>query len=185
MPVPQSYDPLPGSLERSGSDASTLLQRTKSGDSRQSVRRLPHEPGTQPESFHEDTPKDPSSFNEHETPSQGTVETSSLLSKSSGSYPGDITYDEDEGKRSMDHDSHNVDIRGLAMLSHMSFYLLWSLLGLLTGVGLMTINNIGSDVSSPIFIFHFDDPSYMVYRPERYGITTTIVLLRNSYKNDS
>lgn len=151
VPVPQSYDALPSSPERSGSDASTLLQRTKSEDSRHSVRALSHEPGTQHHSFHEGVPKDPSYFNQHEAPSQGTEETSSLLSKSSGSCPGDIPYEEDGAKNAKDHDSHDVDIRGLALLSHQSFYLLWLLLGLLTGIGLMTINNIGSDVIFPIF----------------------------------
>ena len=95
----------------------------------------------QPESIksHEDASKEPSSLKQHEAPSMGTEETSSLLSKSSGSYPGDVTYEEDEAKGATEHDSHNVDIRGLALLSHMRFYLLWLLLGLLTGIGLMTI----------------------------------------------
>lgn len=92
-----------------------------------------------PIKFHEDAPKDPSSFTQHEALSQGTEETASLLSKSSGSSPDDILFDEDEAKQATDHDSHNLDIRGLAMLSHVKFYLLWLLLGLLTGVGLMTI----------------------------------------------
>ena len=141
VPISQSYDPLPSSLERSGSDASTLLQRSKSQDSRHSVRRLSHEPGMQPEfiKFRADASKEPSRFNQHEAPSNGTEETSSLLSKSSGSCPGDVPYGGDEVKRTTDHDSRNVDIRGLALLSHMNFYLLWSLLGLLTGIGLMTI----------------------------------------------
>lgn len=161
VPIPQSYDPLPSSLERTGSDASTLLQRTKSEDSRHSVRHLPHEPGMQPESikFHEDAPKDFLSFNQHEALNQRTEETSSLLSKSSGSCPGDIPYEEDEAKSAKDHDLHAVDIRHLALLSHMKFYLLWLLLGLLTGIGLMTINNIGSDVSVPFFPFCFLYPS--------------------------
>lgn len=141
VPIPQSYDPLPGSLERSGSNTSTIIQQTKSGDSRHSIRRSSHEPGMQPESikFREDAPKHHSNFNEHEAPSQGTEDTSSLLSKSSGTFPGDIPYEEDEAKNAMDHDSHDVDIRGVALLLHMRFYLLWILLGLLTGIGLMTI----------------------------------------------
>lgn len=77
-------------------------------------------------------PEDPSSFNQLET------EESSLLSKSSGSCPGDASYEEDKTKNATNHDSHGVDIRGLALLSHMRFYLLWGNLGLLTGLGLMT-----------------------------------------------
>ena len=148
VPIPQSYDPLPGS-ERSGSDTTTLLERSKSEDGRDSVRRLSREPGMQPDpiKFHEDVSKEPSNFNHHSTPSQDAEEASSLLSKSSGSYPDDVLYRADEAKGTVDHDSHKIDIRGLALLSHMKFYLLWSLLGLLTGIGLMTINNIGSDVN--------------------------------------
>ena len=89
--------------------------------------------------FRADASKEPSRLNQHEAPSNGTEETSSLLSKSSGSCPGDVPYDGHEVKGATDHDSRNVDIRGLALLSHMKFYLLWSLLGLLTGIGLMTI----------------------------------------------
>ncbi|KAF6220614.1 hypothetical protein HO133_003047 [Letharia lupina] len=101
VPVPQSYDPLPGSLERSGSDASTLLQRSKSEDSRHIVRHLSHEP----------------------------------------------------------------DIRGLAMLSHTKFYLLWVLMGLLTGLGIMTINNIGSDARA--LWHHYDDSASSEFVQER------------------
>ena len=50
-----------------------------------------------------------------------------------------MPFDEDGAKGATDHDSHKIDIRGLALLSHQKFYLLWSLLGLLTGIGLMTI----------------------------------------------
>lgn len=176
VPIPQSYDTLPGSLERSGSDASNLLQRTKSGDSRHSIRDLSHEPGMQPE--------DPLSFTQHEAPSQGTEESSSLLSKSSGSCPGDMLCEEDKAKNAMDHDSHDVDVRGLALLSHTKYFFLWGQLGLLTGLGLMTINNLGGDVRflkmSSLF-----NPPHPFYRPVHYGTITTTVPPQNSYKNDN
>ena len=148
VPTRQSHDPLPGLRGRSGSDAPTLLQSTKSKDSRYSVNRLSHESGMQTESitFHKDTSEEPSNFNQLEAPNQGIEETSSLLSNSSGSYPGDVPCGEEYVNFTTDQDSHRIDVRGLALLSHMRFYLLWTLLGLLTGIGLMTINNIGSDV---------------------------------------
>lgn len=141
VPHTSTYSPLK-TEDRSGSDSSTLLKRARSRDSRYSAGRLSQdEPGTQPEgiSFHDDTPKDLTEFNEPEGPKQGAEETSSLLSKSSGSGPGDIPYQEPTAKNKTDHDSHHVDIRGLALLSKMKFYQLWSMMGLLTGVGLMTI----------------------------------------------
>jgi hypothetical protein len=67
-------------------------------------------------------------------------ETSSLLSNDSA--PGDVSLLE-EGHLH----SHGADITGLALLPTLDFWLLFILLGILTGVGLMTINNIGNDVS--------------------------------------
>ena len=102
---------------------------------------MSHEPGRQIESiqYNEDPPKGLSSLSEPESLYRNIEETSSLLSKSSGSAPGDIPYPEENAKAGADHDSHQVDIRGLAMLSTVKFYQLWSMLGLLTGIGLMTI----------------------------------------------
>ena len=100
---------------------------------------MSHEPGTQPEtiSYGDDTPKDPTVFSEPEGPNGGTEETSSLLSKSSG--PGDVPYQNGNAGPETNRDSHHADIRGLALLSRMKFYQLWLMMGLLTGIGLMTI----------------------------------------------
>lgn len=61
-------------------------------------------------------------------------ETSSLLSTTSSSSPGD----EPEEPIVKDH-AHRVDIRGYKMLREGEFWLQWAIMGLLTGVGLMTI----------------------------------------------
>ena len=65
-------------------------------------------------------------------------ETSSLMSKSSKSVPGDLeeNYERDEH---LTHDPHHMNIRGVALFSKVEFWQLWLMLGLLTGVGLMTI----------------------------------------------
>ncbi|KAF2401719.1 MFS general substrate transporter [Trichodelitschia bisporula] len=86
------------------------------------------------------------------TPDELADEVSSLLSGSSG--PGDIEADE-MLKRSGQHHSHRPDISGLQLLPKIDFWLLWSMLGILTGIGLMTINNIGSDTQA---LWYFDDP---------------------------
>ena len=118
------------SLEGSDSGSSTLLKRTKSQDERHQSQ----EPGTQHESTSLDTPSTgEATFKEPEEPRLGDTETSSLLSKSSG--PGDVEIIEDAG----DDDSRKIDIRGFALLSHVKFYMMWILLGLMTGIGLMTI----------------------------------------------
>jgi MFS family permease len=63
-----------------------------------------------------------------------TDETSSLMSKSSSSGPGDVI----EESNIKDH-SHRVDIRGIKMLPMLEFWQLFALMGILTGIGLMTI----------------------------------------------
>ena len=140
IPTTPPYAPIPKE-ERSGSDSSTLLKRTRSTDSKYSAGRLSHEPGTQPEtiSYGDDTPKDPTVFSEPGGPDGGTEETSSLLSKSTGSCPGDVEYQDGNAGPKTNRDSHHADIRGLALLSRMKFYQLWLMMGLLTGIGLMTI----------------------------------------------
>ena len=69
-------------------------------------------------------------------PDASTGETSSLMSHSSDPTEAD----EDRARSdSAAHNSHDIDVRGLAMFRHLEFYHLVLLLGMLTGVGLMTI----------------------------------------------
>lgn len=61
-------------------------------------------------------------------------ETSSLVSKNS-SLPGDVYV-----QQNIDMDrSHRVDIRGWALMRNLEFWQLFSIMGILAGVGLMTI----------------------------------------------
>lgn len=43
---------------------------------------------------------------------------------------------------------HPLDIRGIQLLPHPEFWLIFIMLGILTGIGLMTINNIGNDAQA-------------------------------------
>jgi hypothetical protein len=61
-------------------------------------------------------------------------ETSSLLSG-----PGDIVDPEDDAASLKSHRSHCLDVTGLSLLYKLEFWQLWIIMGLLTGVGLMTI----------------------------------------------
>lgn len=90
-----------------------------------------------------------------------STETSSLMSKTSSS-PGDI--DEDESNVDKDH-FHRIDIRGFQMLYTPEFWFQFALMGILTGIGLMTINNIGNNVTA--LWRHYDDsvsPGFVVKR---------------------
>lgn len=69
-----------------------------------------------------------------DAPEEQPSETSSLMSKSSSSCNEDL-----EGHHSHADHSYRTDIRGLNLLKHSQFYFLFSLMGLLTGIGLMTI----------------------------------------------
>jgi hypothetical protein len=63
-----------------------------------------------------------------------TDETSSLMSRSTSSGSGDVP----EEIIVKDH-AHRVDIRGIRMLPLVEFWQLFALMGILTGIGLMTI----------------------------------------------
>ncbi|KAF8251327.1 MFS general substrate transporter [Wilcoxina mikolae CBS 423.85] len=146
VPVPGSY----GAVPTSDPD-SNKLHRTKSGESRHSAGRYDDgdELGTSTttrEQSHNPLQSPVVVLNTDPNPD----ENSSLFSRSS---------DEEEGGDDM-RDSkqllssgavldgcsdpvHHVDIRGWALVRSIDFWLLFTLLGTLTGVGLMTINNIG------------------------------------------
>lgn len=123
LPHP-SYSALPSN---SGRDDSSVLGRTKSEESRHRV-----EPGksTSRESAGLLTPEDT-------IEARSASESSSLLSKgpSSASHPGRVSEDDSVDKVH----SHRADIRGFALLRSIEFWQLFSLMGILTGIGLMTI----------------------------------------------
>ena len=134
VPNSPTYTPIYDTDEGRGTDSPTMLRRAKSEEAKENDRRLSSERGTQPENipYNGGAHTDSKRFDDSVGPSSVTEETSSLLSKSTGSSPGDM-------QRVSEHDSQHVDIRGLALLSTTKFYQLWLLLGLLTGIGLMTI----------------------------------------------
>ncbi|KAF2818826.1 MFS general substrate transporter [Ophiobolus disseminans] len=124
-----TYAALPTS-ERSRRD-SNLLHRTKSNSSKYKATAVP-----------------PPEITDETDPSGSSTETSSLLSA-----PGDIVDDDDAASTKTCH-SHCIDVTGLALLYKPDFWQIWIVLGLLSGVGLMTINNIGHDVQA--LWAHFD-----------------------------
>ncbi|KAI1651379.1 MFS general substrate transporter [Daldinia loculata] len=159
-----------------GMTDSRQLHRTTSDESKTRVARGdPSEPGmfnttsdtsnnskmTQDASEQEDrdppSPKEDSrAVDTEEAPSgtrDGSDETSSLLSQStsSSSLPGEVLVQSsvDMGR------SHRVDIRGLNLLKNIEFWQLFTIMGILSGIGLMTINNIGNDVTA--LWRHYDD----------------------------
>lgn len=144
IPHISSYSKVPNHERRDRSD-SNQLYRTKSGESRCSGEYLSEERGRP--SAVANTPEADTQHNEirkaravpHESPKVSgtdTDETCSLISKSSAEDLGDSSH----GAESVTApDSHHLDIRGLALLPKVEFWQLFAMLGLLTGIGLMTI----------------------------------------------
>lgn len=125
--------------ERVRSNSNPLV-RSKSGEGRRVAKLSPGEPGTQLAVSYENVAKDFVAGDEapevHDT---DTEETSSLLSKSSSSAPGDLVSGDSDITDAASLSSHRPDKSGLALLSSIEFWRLFTLLGLLAGVGLMTI----------------------------------------------
>jgi hypothetical protein len=110
-----------------------------------------------------------------------TDESSSLMSG-----PGDVVDATEDAKST--HHSHYLDVTGLALLRHIEFWQLWVLLGLLTGVGLMTIklvlqnlrrsfanmsSNIGHDVQA--LWNHYDDSANKDFVAHRQLLHVSII----------
>lgn len=120
-------------------------QATSAG--RDDVEALPTPPSPPDESLDEDVD-----------------ESSSLMSRTS-SLPGDVLV-----QSSVDMDrSHRVDIRGWRLLRNAEFWQLFSIMGILAGIGLMTINNIGHDANA--LWKHYDDSvddDYLIGRQQMH-----------------
>lgn len=68
-------------------------------------------------------------------PGEGADETSSLMSSTPSSLPGEVLV-----QSSVDMDrSHRIDIRGWSLLTNVEFWQFFSIMALLAGIGLMTI----------------------------------------------
>ncbi len=147
VPHPTAYSSLSTEDARGRSNSNPLLRsnsnallRSKSTERKHHARHLPAEPGMQPSISCESIPKD--SVAEVEAPevhNKDTEETSSLLSQSSSSAPGDLDSRESDVSDATGLNSRRLDISGLALICTIKFWQLFILLGLLAGVGLMTI----------------------------------------------
>lgn len=145
VPHPQSYQALPESARRHSQ--STQLTRSISGDRKRHSRCFEEEPGTQPIAVDENisshgglTRNSGSACEPSDVHERAADETSSLISDSSfASTPGDISSQNHEDEAAGSSSSHHPDIRGFAMIPRAEFWQLFLLMGLLTGVGLMTI----------------------------------------------
>lgn len=145
IPHPHSYHALPESDRRQSQ--STQLTRSISGDRKRHSRSFEEEPGTQHIAVDENSSSNSgharnsgSAFEASDVHERAADETSLLISdSSSASSPGDILCQNHEEEAAANSSSHHPDIRGFAMMPRAEFWQLFLLMGLLAGVGLMTI----------------------------------------------
>ncbi|OJJ81507.1 putative MFS transporter [Aspergillus glaucus CBS 516.65] len=112
-------------------------------------------------------------------------ETSSLVSKSRSSqdsanedHPKHNTdEDHDDALSDIGMDSPHPDIRGLAMLAKVEFWQLFLTMALLSGLGLMTINNIGN--STKALWNHYDDSASAKFIQQRQVMHVSILSCGN------
>ncbi|MCJ1471338.1 hypothetical protein MMC07_009986, partial [Pseudocyphellaria aurata] len=172
VPHSTSYFAIPTAEDRRPRESNPMT-RSRSG-SKRSIGRLSQEPGTQPVMTRESpSHTDPSKADcpEETVHTEGADESSSLLSKSS-STPGDIPFPKDENHE-IKHNSHYLDVRGLAMLPTIEFWQLFLLLGILTGVGLMTINNVGNDAKA--LWNHYDDSASPAFVQKQQLVNVSVI----------
>jgi MFS family permease len=74
-------------------------------------------------------------------------------------------------------ESHHTDIRGLAMLRKIEFWQLFLSMGLLSGIGLMTINNIGN--SAKALWLYYDDSASSKFIQQRQVMHVSILSFGN------
>lgn len=103
-------------------------------------------------------------------PQDNADETSSLVDSAS-SGPGDL---EETKHHPANHPPH-ADITGLALFRTPKFWQLFIMLGLLCGVGLMTINNIGNNARS--LWHHYDDSASHDFIQKRQLLHVSILSL--------
>ncbi|KAI0206201.1 major facilitator superfamily domain-containing protein [Astrocystis sublimbata] len=165
LPHASSYHAVP---VNSGMADSQELHRSMSDPSK--LSHEPSEPGTSteyattsttitPNLGHGDALEDPAAGEHSDLGLSSTRspddadERSSLMSQSTTTSS---LQDEILVQTSIDKDrSHRVDIRGWNLLKSLEFWQLFTIMGILSGIGLMTINNIGNDAG--VLWKHYDD----------------------------
>lgn len=147
VPHTPAYSKVPSHERRDRSD-SNQLHRTKSGESRYSGEHPSEERGRpstisstpEADAHHDEIHKDRSvSHRPPKVSETDTDETSSLISKSSTESLRNVSHGDYGADSVTAPNSHRLDIRGLALLPKVEFWQLFAMLGLLTGIGLMTI----------------------------------------------
>ncbi|PWY89519.1 MFS transporter [Aspergillus sclerotioniger CBS 115572] len=181
LPPSEPYMPLGRS--RSPGAESRRLHTTRSTEFRHSLEDS-DEAGTQPSITYESCP--PAHGRSHSVVSNpypghnpDIDETSSLVSKvpSRSSQEFLNEHDEEDALSDVTPDSPHPDVRGLAMLPRIEFWQLFLTMALLSGIGLMTINNIGN--SAKALWRYYDDSASSKFIQQRQVMHVSILSFGN------
>ncbi|KAF5867000.1 hypothetical protein ETB97_006845 [Aspergillus alliaceus] len=104
-------------------------------------------------------------------------ETSSLVSKSASRHSREVADEEDDAQSNVSVGSPHPDIRGLAMLPRVEFWQLFLTMALLSGIGLMTINNIGN--SAKALWKYYDDSASSRFIQQRQVMHVSVLSFGN------
>ncbi|PLN83277.1 putative MFS transporter [Aspergillus taichungensis] len=108
-------------------------------------------------------------------------ETSSLVSKTTSRHSRDFWHGNEEGEddalSDVGLDSPHKDVRGLAMLPRVEFWQLFLTMALLSGIGLMTINNIGNTAKA--LWMHYDDSANDKFIQQRQVMHVSVLSFGN------
>ncbi|KIW58603.1 hypothetical protein, variant 2 [Exophiala xenobiotica] len=159
---PQSYHHVPQQDRQ-------VMHRTRSSGSHQYSPS--EEPGAPPNMHKIPSSTSTESQDPEPTPDSGD-EHSSLISKSSIDGAEDLENSKHLAS-DRNRESPHLDIRGFALLPLPEFWQLFSMLGLLTGIGLMTINNIGNDAQA--LWKHFDPSTTPAFIEKRQAMHVSIL----------
>ncbi|KAF3389123.1 putative membrane protein [Penicillium rolfsii] len=116
-----------------------------------------------------------STVSNHRAYGADSDESSSLVSKPDGRPSFDTLDDDYLGEVAME--AHHPDIRGLTMLRHVDFWQLFLIMALLSGIGLMTINNIGN--SAKALWLYYDDSATSKFIHQRQVMHVSILSFCN------
>lgn len=151
--------PIGGQYEQLPQHESQRLHRTRSTDDRAQISgSSTGTPNKQASSTIQASVVTP--YADSDSP-EGDSEASSLLS----TPPSPTNPDGKSTDASADASPPDLDIRGMKLLPHKEFWLLFGLLALMCGIGLMTINNIGNMAQALWLFYDPDTPgSYIAQR---------------------
>ncbi|PWY74454.1 MFS transporter, partial [Aspergillus heteromorphus CBS 117.55] len=182
--LPPSDPYMPIGRNRSPGVESRRLHKTRSTDFRSSLEN--EEPGTQISNTYEScSPAYAKSHTIVSTPPHPEYnpdidETSSLVSKVASRSSREFlneNEEEDDALSDVAPDSPHPDVRGLSMLPKVEFWQLFLTMALLSGIGLMTINNIGN--SAKALWLYYDDSASSKFIQQRQVMHVSILSFGN------